>query len=116
MGILDRTLNQVAEEAVRMILVLFTHSFVVCDVLSQRGGLLNLPEQKVTQGLFAIGMQRDQCITFQVVQDEVPLLQEVKHAVVTIPRKISKIIDPIHLTHTPSAIHMTKTLPHTLAS
>ena len=82
-----------------MILVLFTHSFVVCDVLSQRGGLLNLPEQKVTQGLFAIRMQRGQCITFKVVQDEVPLLQEVKHAVVTVPREISEVIEAVHLAH-----------------
>ena len=99
MGILDRTLNHVTEEAVGMILMLFTYPFVVCNVLSQSSGLLHLPEQQVTQGLLAIRVQRAQGVTLEVVQDKVPLSEEVEHAVITIPPQVCEVIDAVDLTH-----------------
>ena len=75
----------------------FTYPFVVRGVLGQDSRLFHLPKKEIVQCPFTFGVQCEQRVTVEVSQYVVPLLQEVKHSVVTAPCQLGKVTQPVHL-------------------
>ena len=82
-----------------MVRVLLADTFVVCDVLGKSSRLFDLSEEKISKRLLSVGSQRRHSITLKVIENEVPLMQEIKHPIITVPRQVREVIKAIHLAH-----------------